>query len=73
MLDRILDFIRNRYFIGAVALLIVSIVINSVMAYYSNKANEAEFKKFVEINEEFSVDESDSNELFDQLDLDFDS
>ena len=43
MLDRILDFIRNRYFIGAVALLIVSIVINSVMAYYSNKANEAEF------------------------------
>ena len=73
MLGRILDFIRNRYFIGAVALLIVSIVINSVMAYYSNKANEAEFKKFVEINEEFSVDESDSNELFDQLDLDFDS
>ena len=73
MLDRILDFIRNRYFIGAVALLIVSIVINSVMAYYSNKANEAEFKKFVEINEEFSVDESDSNELFDELDLDFDS
>tara|TARA_Y100000996_G_scaffold391736_1_gene353951 strand:- start:434 stop:1036 length:603 start_codon:yes stop_codon:yes gene_type:complete len=73
VLDRILDFIRNRYFIGAVALLIVSIVINSVMAYYSNKANEAEFKKFVEINEEFSVDESDSNELFDQLDLDFDS
>ena len=73
MLDRILDFIRNRYFIGAVALLIVSIVINSVMAYYSNKANEAEFKKFVAINEEFSVDESDSNELFDQLDLDFDS
>ena len=73
MIGRILDFIRNRYFIGAVALLIVSIVINSVMAYYSNKANEAEFKKFVEINEEFSVDESDSNELFDQLDLDFDS
>ena len=73
MLGRILDFIRNRYFIGAVALLIVSIVINSVMVYYSDKANEAEFKKFVEINEEFSVDESDSNELFDQLDLDFDS
>ena len=73
MLDRILDFIRNRYFIGAVALLIVSIVINSVMAYYSNKANEAEFKKFVEINEEFSVDESDSNTLYDELDLNFDS
>ena len=73
MLDRILDFIRNRYFIGAVILIIVFIIVNSVMGYYSSKANEAEFKKFVEINEEFSVDESDSNELFDQLDLDFDS
>ena len=73
MLDRILDFIRNKYFIGAMALLIVFIVVNSVLGYYSNKANEAEFKKFVEINEEFSVDESDSNTLYDELDLNFDS
>ena len=73
MLDRILDFIRNKYFIGAMTLLIVFIVVNSVIGYYSNKANETEFKKFVEINEEFSVDESDSNALFDELDLDFDS
>jgi len=73
VLDRILDFIRNRYFIGAMTLLIVFIVVNSVIGYYSNKANETEFKKFVEINEEFSVDESDSNALFDELDLDFDS
>ena len=73
MLDRILDFIRNKYFIGAMALLIVFIVVNSVIGYYSNKANEAEFKKFVEINEEFSVDESDSNTLYDELDLNFDS
>ena len=73
MLDRILDFIRNKYFIGAMTLLIVYIVVNSVIGYYSNKANEAEFKKFVEINEEFSVDESDSNTLYDELDLNFDS
>ena len=73
MLDRILDFIRNKYFIGAMTLLIVFIVVNSVIGYYSNKANEAEFKKFVEINEEFSVDESDSNTLYDELDLNFDS
>ena len=73
MLDRILDFIRNKYFIGAITLLIVFIVVNSVLGYYSNKANEAEFKKFVEINEEFSVDESDSNTLYDELDLNFDS
>ena len=73
MLDRILDFIKNKYFIGAITLLIVFIVVNSVIGYYSNKANEAEFKKFVEINEEFSVDESDSNTLYDGLDLNFDS
>jgi len=73
VLDRILDFIRNKYFIGAITLLIVFIVVNSVIGYYSNKANEAEFKKFVEINEEFSVDESDSNTLYDELDLNFDS
>ena len=73
MLDRILDFLRNRYFIGAVTLIIVFIIVNSVMGYYSSKANEAEFKKFVEINEEFSVDESDSDTLFNELDLDFES
>jgi hypothetical protein len=59
--------------LGAITLLIVFIVVNSVLGYYSNKANEAEFKKFVEINEEFSVDESDSNTLYDELDLNFDS
>ena len=73
MLDRILDFLRNRYFIGAVTLIIVFIIVNSVMGYYSSKANEAEFKKFVEINEEFSVDETDSDTLFNELDLDFES
>ena len=73
MLDRTLDFLRNRYFIGAVTLIIVFIIVNSVMGYYSSKANEAEFKKFVEINEEFSVDESDSDTLFNELDLDFES
>ena len=73
MLDGILDFLRNRYFIGAVTLIIVFIIVNSVMGYYSSKANEAEFKKFVEINEEFSVDESDSDTLFNELDLDFES
>ena len=46
---------------------------SSVMNYYNEKANEAEFKKFVKINEEFSIEESDSNELFNNLDLNFDS
>lgn len=73
MLDRILDFLKNRYFIGGVALVALILVGNSVMNYYSEKANEIEFKKFVKINDEFSIEESDSNELLNNLDLDFDS
>ena len=73
MLDRILDFLKNKYFIGGVALVTLMLVGSSVMNYYNEKANEAEFKKFVKINEEFSIEESDSNELFNNLDLNFDS
>jgi len=73
MLDRILDFLKNKYFIGGVALVALILVGSSVMNYYKEKANEVEFKKFVKINEEFAIEESDSNELFNKLDLDFDS
>ena len=73
MLDRILDFLKNKYFIGGVALVTLMLVGSSVMNYYNEKANEAEFKKFVKINEEFSIEESGSNELFNNLDLNFDS
>ena len=73
MLDIILDFLKNKYFIGGVALVTLMLVGSSAMNYYNEKANEAEFKKFVKINEEFSIEESDSNELFNNLDLNFDS
>ena len=73
MLERILDFLKNKYFIGGTALVALILVGSSVMNYYEEKANEAEFKKFVKINEEFAIEESDSNELLNKLDLDFDS
>ncbi len=73
MLERILDFLKNKYFIGGTALVALILVGSSVMNYYKEKANEVEFKKFVKINEEFAIEESDSNELFNKLDLDFDS
>jgi len=73
MLERILDFLKNKYFIGGIALVALIFIGSSVMNYYSEKANEAEFRKFVKINEEFSIEESNSNELFNNLDLNFDS
>ncbi len=73
MLERILDFLKNKYFIGGTALVALILVGSLVMNYYEEKANEAEFKKFVKINEEFAIEESDSNELLNKLDLDFDS
>tara|TARA_B100001996_G_scaffold266527_1_gene208186 strand:+ start:1192 stop:1794 length:603 start_codon:yes stop_codon:yes gene_type:complete len=73
MLERILDFLKNKYFIGGITLVALIFIGSSVMNYYSEKANEAEFRKFVKINEEFSIEESNSNELFNNLDLNFDS
>ena len=48
MLERILDFLKNKYFIGGTALVALILVGSSVMNYYKEKANEVEFKKFVE-------------------------
>ena len=73
MLDRILDFLKNKYFIGGVALVTLMLVGSSVMNYYNEKANEAEFKKFVEVNEEFSLEELDAEQLSKNLDLNFDT
>ena len=43
------------------------------MNYYKEKANEAEFKKFVEVNEEFSLEDLDAEQLSKNLDLNFDT
>tara|TARA_A100001388_G_scaffold277499_1_gene269012 strand:+ start:486 stop:1121 length:636 start_codon:yes stop_codon:yes gene_type:complete len=83
MLEKILDFLKNKYFLGVSALVILILVGTSVMNYYKEKANEAEFKKFVEVNEEFSkfvevneefsLEDLDAEQLSKNLDLNFDT
>lgn len=73
MLEKILDFLKNKYFLGVSALVALILVGTSVMNYYKEKANEAEFKKFVEVNEEFSLEELDAEQLSKNLDLNFDT
>lgn len=70
MVDRILDFLKNKYFIGSVVAVFLGLLINSVISYLQEKANEEEFIKFQEINNSLS-DES----LIDLegTDLEFDS
>ena len=70
MVDRILDFLKNKYVIGSVVAVFLGLLINSVISYSQEKANEEEFIKFQEINNSLS-DES----LIDLegTDLEFDS
>ena len=70
MVDRILDFLKNKYFIGAVVAIFLGILINSVASYMQGKANEEEFKKFQEINNSLSSENSINLE---DIDFEFDS
>ena len=70
MVDRILDFLKNKYFIGAVVAVFLGILINSVVSYMQGKANEEEFKKFQEINNSLSSENSINLE---DIDFEFDS
>ena len=70
MVDRILDFLKNKYFISAVIAIFLGILINSVVSYMQGKANEEEFKKFQEINNSLSSENSINLE---DIDFEFDS
>ena len=70
MVDRILDFIKNKYFIGAVVAVFVGLLINSIASFAQGKANEEEFKKFQEINNSLSSEDQINLEEFD---FEFDS
>jgi predicted negative regulator of RcsB-dependent stress response len=70
MVDRILDFLKNKYFIGAVVAIFLGILTNSVASYMQGKANEEEFKKFQEINNSLSSENSINLE---DIDFEFDS
>ena len=58
MVDRILNFLKNKYFISAVIAIFVGLLINSIASYFQEKANEKEFKKFQEINNSLSNETS---------------
>ena len=58
MVDRILNFLKNKYFISAVIAIFVGLLINSIASYFQEKANEEEFKKFQEINNSLSNETS---------------
>ena len=70
MVDRVLDFIKNKYFIGAVVAIFLGLLINSIASYAQGKANEEEFKKFQEINNSLS---SENPINLEDVDLEFDS
>tara|TARA_Y100000768_G_scaffold268668_1_gene205366 strand:+ start:1195 stop:1788 length:594 start_codon:yes stop_codon:yes gene_type:complete len=70
MVDRILDFIKNKYFIGAVVAVFLGLLINSIASYAQGKANEEEFKKFQEINNSLSGEKPINLE---DVDFEFDS
>lgn len=70
MVDRILDFLKNKYFIGVVVAIFLGILINSVASYMQGKANEEEFKKFQQINNSLSSENSINLE---GIDFEFDS
>lgn len=70
MVDRILEFLKNKYFIGAVGAVFIGLLINSLTSYTKEKANEEEFKRFQEINNSLSSENSVNSE---DIDFKFDS
>ena len=70
MVDRVLDFIKNKYFIGTVVAVFLGLLINSLASYAQGKANEEEFKKFQEMNNSLS---SENPINLEEVDFEFDS
>ena len=70
MVDRILEFLKNKYFIGAVGAVFIGLLINSITSYTKEKANEEEFKRFQEINNSLS---SESTVNAEEINFEFDS
>ena len=70
MADRILEFLKNKYFIGAVVAVFLGLLINSITSYAKEKANEEEFKRFQEINNSLS---SENTVNVEEFNFEFDS
>ena len=67
MVDRILEFLKNKYFIGTVIAVFLGLLINSITLYAKEKANEDEFKRFQEINNSLANENSVNLDDVDKL------
>ena len=68
MIDQILNFLKNKYFLIALALLVVFIAIYQFLDYQNKLKNDDEFKKLISFNEKVIIEEIDFNELMEESD-----
>ncbi len=68
MIDQILNFFKNKYFLITLALLVVFIAIYQFLDYQNRLKNDDEFKKLISFNEKVIIEETDFNELMEESD-----
>ena len=68
MIDQILNFFKNKYFLIALALLVVFTAIYQFLDYQNKLKNDDEFKKLISFNEKVIIEETDFNELMEESD-----
>ena len=68
MIDQILNFFKNKYFLITLALLVVFIAIYQFLDYQNKLKNDDEFKKLISFNEKVIIEETDFNELMEESD-----
>ena len=66
MIDQILNFFKNKYFLIALALLVVITAIYQFLDYQNKLKNDDEFKKLISFNEKVIIEETDFNELMEE-------
>ena len=71
MVDQILNFIKNKYFIGTVAAVVVVYAALSFNQYLSEEQNKKDFKKFISVNEKLANTELSAESLLSNSDLNF--
>jgi predicted negative regulator of RcsB-dependent stress response len=66
MIDQILNFFKNKYFLTALALLVVFTAVYQFLGYQNKLKNDDEFKKLIIFNEKVINEETDFNELMEE-------
>ena len=71
MVDRFLEFIKSKLFLGGLGVLVLGIAVANYFSYANEKANEVEFQKFQNVNQQLVL-ESEIENLINETDLSFD-